>query len=82
VPATSKKRIFNWKAQEDDGKPKVILQAVTRTSEGNDGTFAPIRNRDELLAMIETNRKMQLALKNKKGKPYHPGLKGLFGGGG
>lgn len=57
---------------------KEILAKGTRVSEGNDGTYHGKRSVDDLLQILEANRKMYQALrKNKK----RPPLKGLFGGG-
>lgn len=62
-------------------RPREILAAGTRSSEGNDGKFVPNRDRSDVLKMLETNRRTQAALRANKKKGYHPGLKGLFGGG-
>lgn len=78
MPANDKSRKTNWKAQEESTKNRTLLNAFTRTSEGNEGKFVGPRNIDDILKAMEANQKLR-ALATKK--PYHPHLKGLFGGG-
>lgn len=80
-------RKTDWKKELDrmEGKQTELLKAGNRTSEGNEGRFKPNTSRDDLLHMLEANRKMYQTLRKSKKpqdtRPIHDRLKGLFGGG-
>jgi hypothetical protein len=79
MPAKPRKTDWKRLAQEQGGTGTEILAKGTQSSEGNEGKFVPTRNLDDILKAIEANRKLRNMPKKKPS--YHPGLKGLFGGG-
>lgn len=84
----AKKSTTNWKRLlQQDGAGTVILAKGAQSSEGNDGKFNNLQNlptdkarMDAVMQMLEGNRKLH-SMPRKKNPNYHPGLKGLFGGG-
>lgn len=80
MPGTIKRRGFNWKAQDQSGKPKTLLTAFTRQSIGNDGMFPPNMSQQDLMQMLEANRIQRSAIDKERTKRPNA-LKGLFGGG-
>lgn len=92
--ATATKKV-DWRQarKQEDAGGREILARGTRSSEGNDGSFAnldlltpePTKRRSAIMQQLEANRKMYLTLHGFGGRPISPEmrdrLKGLFGGG-
>jgi len=86
---TAKPRKTDWKKlAQEEGMGRELLAQGTRSSTGNEGKFNNLQNLptdkarlDAVMAMMQGNMGVRAAKQKRKAGSYHPGLKGLFGGG-